>query len=400
MMSEPDKRDDRPALAGGTPLRPMGPPEWPGADAEVEAALRRAAARGLWGRYHSEESAALIAELAAYHQVPHVLLCASGTLAVELALRAGGIGSGDEVLMAAYEYEGNFHSVHAVGAKPVLVDVTPDSWQLDPQRLAEAASERTRAVICSHLHGGFVEMPAVMELARRRGWLVVEDAAQAVGGRCWGRLAGSWGDIGVLSFGGSKLLCAGRGGALLCRDDRLAQRLRSLLRRGPQEWAALSELQAAVLRPQLRRLETDTRYRSHHVALLRQGLAPFPAIRLLAPSSSSHCQPAFYKVGLDYDAESFGLPREHFVAALQAEGIAVAVGFRALHIQRSPSRYRMSAPLTHAENAHRRCVLLHHPILRAHPGDVLQIVQAIDRIYRHRSVLASLPLPPSRHPLE
>jgi dTDP-4-amino-4,6-dideoxygalactose transaminase len=364
----------------------------------VVAALEQAARLGLWGRYHSDESVALAAELANYHQTPHVLLCASGTLAVELALRAVGVVPGDEVLLAAYEYEGNFHSVHAVGASPVLVDVTSDSWQLDPEQLLTAASPRTRAVICSHLHGGLVEMPAVMELARQQGWYVIEDAAQAVGARCRGRPVGTWGDIGVLSFGGSKLLCAGRGGALLCRDQRLAQRLRSLLRRGPQEWAALSELQAAVLRPQLRRLEADTLRRAEHAELLRDGLGSIPGLRLLAPHMQPEHRPAFYKLGLDYDAQGFGLPRELFLAAMQAEGIAIAAGWRALHIQRSPSRYRAAGPLGHAEIAHRRCVLLDHPVLLASADEVRHIIAAVARIYRHRHLLASLtPAPPHNH---
>jgi dTDP-4-amino-4,6-dideoxygalactose transaminase len=317
-------------------------------------------------------------------------------LAVELALRACGVGAGDEVLLAAYDYEGNFLSVHAVGAVPVLVDVTASSWQLDPEQLAAAASPRTKAVICSHLHGGIVDMPAVLALARQQGWFVIEDAAQAVGGQLHGRRLGSWGDVGVLSFGGSKLLCAGRGGALLCHDPRLAQRLRLLLRRGPQEWAALSELQAAVLRPQVAELPARTARRATHVALLHEALSRFPGLRLLAPPATDQTLPAFYKVGWDYDAAAFGLSRDHFLAALQAEGIAVAPGFRALHLHRSPSRYRTASPLPQATQAHHRCILLHHPVLIGHPDDVLQIPQAIAKVYRHRQSLAALPLTPSR----
>ena len=397
MNFNPDPSEDLPALLGGTPVRPEGPPEWPPPHPAVQQALIRSAAARLWGRYQSEESQALATALAEYHQVSHVLLCASGTLAVELALRACGVGPGDEVLLAAYDYEGNFLSVHAVGAVPVLVDVTASSWQLDPEQLAAAASPRTKAVICSHLHGGIVDMPAVLALARQQGWCVIEDAAQAVGGQLHGRRLGSWGDIGVLSFGGSKLLCAGRGGALLCQDARLAQRLRLLLRRGPQEWAALSELQAAVLRPQLAELPAQTARRAAQVALLNQALAHFPGLRLLAPPATDQTLPAFYKVGWDYDPEAFGLSRDHFLAALQAEGIAVAPGFRALHWQRSPSRYRTVSPLSQATRAHHRCVLLHHPVLISHSDDVLQIPQAIAKIHRHRQKLATLPVTPQRH---
>src|SRR5262249_27521235 len=137
--------------------------------------------------------------------------------AVELALRALKVGPGDEVVLAAYDYPGNFLSVHAVGAHPVLVDVELGNWNLGPERLAEAIGPATRAVIASHLHGGLVPMREVMEVAAARGVAVVEDAAQAPGAEVQGRKAGTWGDAGVLSFGGSKLLTAGRGGALLTR---------------------------------------------------------------------------------------------------------------------------------------------------------------------------------------
>ena len=120
---------------------------------------------------------------------------------------------GDEVILAAYDYPGNFLSVHAVGARPVLVDVAPGDWNLCPEKVAEAVRPQTRAVIASHLHGGLVPMARLMELAAGHGLAVIEDAAQCPGALVQGRKAGTWGDVGVLSFGGSKLLSAGRGGA-------------------------------------------------------------------------------------------------------------------------------------------------------------------------------------------
>ena len=178
-MSAPVR--DFPALLGGAPVRPEGPPAWPTADPDVHAALAAAIDSGAWGQYHGEHVSALETELAAFHNVPHALTCASGTLAVEVALRALRVGAGDEVVMAAYDYESNFLTVHAIGAKPVLIDVHPDNWQLDPANLEAALTPQTKAVICSHLHGGIVPMRAVMEIARRHGIGVVEDAAQATG---------------------------------------------------------------------------------------------------------------------------------------------------------------------------------------------------------------------------
>src|SRR5215472_11254141 len=149
---------DLPTLLGGRPACPAGPPPWPTADPDVRAALLAAWADGSWGRYHGGHVERLEARLAGQFQVPHALTCASGTLAVEVALRAVGVGPGDEVILAAYDYESNFLSVHAVGARPVLVDVALSNWNLDPDRLAAAVGPQTKAVVASHLHGGLVPM--------------------------------------------------------------------------------------------------------------------------------------------------------------------------------------------------------------------------------------------------
>ncbi len=196
---------------------------------------------------------------------------------MEAALRALRIGPGDEVVMAAYDYESNFLTVHTLGAKPVLVDVHPDNWQLDPVNLEAAFTAQTKAVICSHLHGGLVPMRAVVEVAREHNVGVVEDAAQAPGATVDGKPAGTWGDVGTLSFGGSKLLTAGRGGALLFGDAQLYQRAKTWLHRGVQQWAPLSELQAAALRPQLRKLTAATIWRAERVrALVGEPTPPAP----------------------------------------------------------------------------------------------------------------------------
>ncbi len=368
------------------------PPAWPIPDPDVHAAVAAALASGSWGQYHGEHVCALEAELAAFHQVPHALTCASGTVAVEAALRALRVGRGDEVVMAAYDYESSFLTLHAIctrdlspakpgftaapSAKPVLIDVRADNWQLDETKLEAAITPQTKAVICSHLHGGIVNMPAVMEVARKHGVGVVEDAAQAPGATVFGKPAGTWGDVGTLSFGGSKLLTAGRGGALLFNDAATHQRAKTYLHRGLQQWAPLSELQAAALRPQLRKLREATAHRAARVGEL---LAQLPsALKPLAASLGA----AFYKLGFQYDPTAFGLSREAFVKAMRAEGVAFDAGFKGLHVGRSPSRYRAAGDLTNAAAAHERCVTLHHPVLSGATSDVLQVAEAIAKVYR------------------
>ncbi|WP_246523683.1 DegT/DnrJ/EryC1/StrS family aminotransferase [Gemmata palustris] len=427
---------DLPALLGGTPTRPEGPPQWPLLDDDVRAAVTEAMATGAWGQYHAEHVCALEAELATFHGVPHALTCASGTLAVEVALRALRVGPGDEVVMSAYDYESNFLTIHALGAKPVLIDIHPHNWQLDETKLEAAFTPQTKAVLCSHLHGGLVSMPAVMEIARKHNIGVVEDAAQSPGATVIGKPAGTWGDVGTLSFGGSKLLTTGRGGALLFNDAQLYQRAKNWLHRGLQQWAPLSELQAAVLRPQLRKLRATTAWRAERVReLVAEPTPPSPlpegkgekelsadvaSSTAISRASPLPCQegvagepwgvppsqgargtgvgsaiqpfannipdsiPAFYKVGFQYAPSIFGLKREIFVKALRAEGVAFDPGFKALHIGRSPSRFRAPGELTHAADAHERCVTLHHPVLSGTTADVQQVADAVAKVYRYR----------------
>ncbi|HTU21410.1 MAG TPA: aminotransferase class I/II-fold pyridoxal phosphate-dependent enzyme [Gemmataceae bacterium] len=371
-----------PAILGGEPIRPQGPPDWPLADDAILEALREAYRDGSWGRYHGGHVEKLEQRLAEMHRVEHVLTCGSGTFAVELALRALKVGRGDEVVMAAYDYGGNFLGIHAVGAHPVLVEVDGDNWNLAPEGLAAAFGPTTRAVIVSHLHGGLVPMREVVAIAGRQGVPVVEDAAQAPGARVQGREAGTWGDVGILSFGGSKLLTAGRGGALLTRHADVAQRARLWLQRG-NHVCPLSELQAAVLGPQLDRLMERNARRLRAVRLLEEQLRPVPGLRPFRNRTLEDSEPGYYKLGFQLDAARFGLDRERFVAAMRAEGIAVDAGFRALHVGRSPRRWRSVGPLPQAERAHHGTVVLHHPILLGEGSDLEQVARAAAKIHGH-----------------
>src|SRR5258708_17073404 len=136
-----------PAFFGGNPVRPSGPPPWPLPDDAVRDALLAAYADGSWGKYHGPHVEALELQLAEYHGVANALTCGSGTFAVELALRALQVGPGDEVILAAYDFPGNFLCIHTVGALPVLVDIAPHNWNLAVEQVERAIGPATRAVI-------------------------------------------------------------------------------------------------------------------------------------------------------------------------------------------------------------------------------------------------------------
>lgn len=345
-------------------------PAWPPADPDVLTALERAYADGSWGRYHGPNSLKLSETLAEMFGVEHVALCCSGTFAVELALRGMKVGPGDEVILAGYDFPGNFRAIEAVGALPVLVDVDPENWNLGAASLPAACSKKTRAVLVSHLHGGLAPMREIVALAAERGLAVVEDACQAPGAIVSGRPAGSWGDVGVLSFGGSKLLTAGRGGAILTRHADVRQRAKIFCEQGNHAFP-LSELQAAVLLPQLAKLQARNLRRLAAVERLWHGLAGIAGLRPLV-NRVEPAQPAFYKVGMQYCPEELGgQPRDAFIAAAQTAGLALDAGFRGFAL-RSPRRCRIAGELLESRRAAVSSLLLHHPLL-------LQPDELIDR---------------------
>jgi perosamine synthetase len=372
-----------PALLGGPPIRPQGAFSWPVLDEDVLRALQQAYHSGSWGKYQGEYVERLEKRLAEYHETELVTPCASGTFAVELALRALTIGPGDEVLLAAYDYGGNFLSVHAVGARPVLVDLSPRNWNLDLEQVGLGLGRNVRTVIVSHLHGGVVPMRELMTICSARSVTVIEDAAQMPGATIQGRKAGTWGDVGILSFGGSKLLTAGRGGAMLTRRPDLHQRARLWQNRG-NVVCPLSELQAAVLLPQLEKLEARNNRRTQAVRNLRdQGLNNIPGLRIFE-NEVADAEPGYYKLGFQFDESQFGLSRKLFVNALRAEGIALDEGFSALHVGRSPSRFRQVGELTEAMRAHQGAIVLHHPVLLGAKEDIEEVALAFHKIYGNR----------------
>jgi dTDP-4-amino-4,6-dideoxygalactose transaminase len=189
----------------------------------------------------------------------------------------------------------------------------------------------------------------------------------------------------VFSFGGSKLLSAGRGGAIVTHRPEVYQRARLILGRGNNLLSPLSELQAIVLLPQLDALPARHARRAEAVTRL-EAVEGLPGFRLL----HNRCEgsPGYYKLGLQYDEKRFGLSRNKLVAAMRAEGFALDEGFRALHVGRSRSRWRAEGGLEQAERAHRGMLVLHHPILLGGDAEVDQVFLALQRIWAHRQMLA------------
>ncbi len=222
------------------------------------------------------EVEALEAEVARYSGCAHGVGVSSGTDALLAVLMAEGIGPGDEVVTSPFSFFATAGAVHRVGATPVLVDIQPDTFNLDPTRLEAALTERTRAIIPVHLFGQMADMDPILAIASRHQLLVIEDAAQAIGAEDGGRRAGSLGDYGCLSFFPSKNLGgAGDGGMVVCQDGARAERLRATRNHGGKvryfhDFVGgnfrLDALQAALLRVKLPHLDSWSAGRQRNAA--------------------------------------------------------------------------------------------------------------------------------------
>src|SRR5690554_633132 len=222
--------------------------------------------------------------------VNHSVGCASGTDALVLALKALNIGKGDEVITTPFTFFATASSIARVGAKPVFVDIKPDTFNIDPAKIEEAVTPQTRAILPVHLFGQPAEMDRIMEIARRHNLSVIEDNAQGIGSLYDGKKAGTIGDIGTLSFFPSKNLgCMGDGGMCLTNNEDLADKLRQLRVHGENpkyyhKWIGLNSrldsIQAAILAVKLPYLEGWSEKRRENARYYYENLQDIEEIKL------------------------------------------------------------------------------------------------------------------------
>jgi len=245
------------------------------------------------------EGAALEDEIAKLCGVAHAVGVASGTDALILALRACGVGAGDEVLLPPFTFVATGSAVSALGAKPVFADIRPDTYNIDPSELERRITPRTRAIVVVHLYGLAAEMDPILTFAKSSKLPVIEDNAQAIGACYRGRRTGSLGDAACVSFYPTKNLGAyGDAGMVVTNSAQIAARIRTLRNHGQSEkyrsaepgWnSRLDEIQAAILRVKLRHLSDWKRARQSHAAEYNQLFSQIPGVMPpLAPEGFEH----------------------------------------------------------------------------------------------------------------
>jgi dTDP-4-amino-4,6-dideoxygalactose transaminase len=281
---------------------------------------------------------ALEQELAAYCDAKHAVGLANGTDALTFALAASGVGPGDEVIVPAFSFVATGTAVVRLGARPVFADIEPKTFNLAPEQIAARRTPRTKAVMPVHLYGLPAELNSIGEIASRHGIAVVEDNAQAIGARYHGARTGSFGAATGISFYPTKNLGAyGDGGMLVTNSAEIASRVRRLRDHGQESkyvsaepgWnSRLDELQAAILRVKLRRLDEWTLARQAHARRYDELLRGLPG--LMTPSTPPHCEHVYHLYTVRIEGGGAGPARRDRVKdRLGAAGIASAVYYPA-----------------------------------------------------------------------
>lgn len=260
---------------------------------ELEVRYATDAAANGWGEKCYDYIHRFEAEFKKHLGVDYAIATSSCTGALHMGMAALGIGQGDEVLMADTNWIATASPIVQLGAKPVFVDILPDSWCIDPKRVEQAITAQTKAIVAVHLYGNLCEMDKLLSLGAKYGVPVIEDAAEAIGSIYHGKPAGSIGQFGTFSFHGTKTLTTGEGGMFVTNDSQLYERVLTLsnhgraARQSQQFWPdmvgfkyKMSNIQGAMGCAQLERIHELIRRKREILLYYRECLANFPMLSM------------------------------------------------------------------------------------------------------------------------
>jgi len=410
------------AILGGPKTRTEPYPEWPVWDQRDIDAVTKVIKSGRWGGYPypGPKTAELARKFAELQGGGYAVPMANGTVTMEVACRAADIGWGDEVIVPAYTFQATAAAPMTAGAIPVIVDVDPNTYCIDPRAIEAAITPKTKAIIPVHLGHQMADMDALMVLAEKYNLIVIEDCAHAHGAKWNGQGAGTIGHFGSFSLQSSKTLTAGEGGILLCRTPELAAKAASIidcgrphaLGGGPEDEGMdfqvggnyrLSEIAAALALVGIERFPAQAKQREEMAAYIDESLSEIQGVRVLK-RDPRHTTRSFYRYMFAITPEEFGVEHEVLCAALDAEGVGCWVGYEAMHNYTlfQPQKSNLAVPSAFPEyfkfdemnlpEAIRACeheaVWLDEAVFRCGPKGVDDAVAAIKKIQENARELA------------
>lgn len=409
------------AINGGFPVRTKGWLNWPVWNSDAEAPILEVLRSGDWFRLRGSKVDEFEKAYAELIGAKRALATASGTTALETALHVMDVDAGDEVIVSPYTFIATYNVVFNQKALPVFADTDQETFTIDPHKIEEKISERTKAILPVHIFGLPADMDRIMAIAQKHNLAVVEDACQAWLAEYRGQKVGTIGDLGCFSFQNSKNIPAGEGGAITGNDEKLMDRCHSYHNcgrpygKGASEYAGypllggnkrMMEFQAVILLSQMKRVERDFETRLENARYLDVKLKEIPGI-LPYKLTEGATKSAYHIYALRYKKEHFdGLPREKLLAALQAEGIPCSSGyeaqyydgfmdeilnsrgFRRLFPEQRLKRYREELhELPENDQLTREAVWFFQNMLLGERRDMDDIVNAVQKVYENRKAL-------------
>lgn len=420
------------AIKGGSPIRDAKTnpwPKWPVWDEKEEKALLEVLNSGVWS-YNGPKETEFNKDFAEYTGVKYAISAANGTVTLQMALEACGIGVGHEVILPGLTWQATAATILDVNATPIIVDVCEDTWCIDPKAVEAAITPRTKAIVPVHLYGSFANMDEIMRIAKKHNLYVIEDCAHKHGGEWNGKKAGSIGDVGSFSFQLSKHLTAGEGGVLTTNNFEIAERLDALRNCGRRPEGMnkevdkgaglysdqgnfyqggnfrITEFQAAILVEALKRLPEQNAIRDENGIYLNSLLTDLPGIKPMK-RDERETKEAYFNFAFRYFKDEFkGLPVAKFREALTAEiGIQVSASYEPLNKcslyvpHTKPCRHKLNDEYWAAINPKRfdlpvcdrihfeESVCIHHKILMGTKKDMEMIAAAIKKIFENAELI-------------
>ncbi len=404
------------ALLGGEKAKSKPFPIWPHYDEAEERALKQVLESRIWWRTPGSKTLEFEQAFAKFHGARHGIAVTNGTAALEVAMAGLGIGAGDEVILPDFTFVATASAVLFANALPVLVDVDPGTYCINPDLVEEAITPRTKAVIAVHMGGHPADLDRLKKITDRKKLALIEDSSHAHASEWKGKRIGTFGVAGTFSFQSSKLMTAGEGGIIISNDEKFERQARSVhdCGRMPGEWFyshfiygsnyRLSEWQGAVLQAQLGRLDEQTQVRHRNGRLLDRLLGMIPGItpQKLDDRCTRNGQYAYiFHVN---KKEFAGIATDRFIAAMNAEGIPNQASYPPLHqlhmFRNGEYRKRLcgkQAKERHAflkrrfpatQKAAWETVWIPQPALLGDEEDVEEIAASLSKIQKHAKDLA------------